>query len=139
MPVLSLPYCVACTLSRSEIQRQGTGKAAAGHAEAAAARARTAAAAASKAGCTGETKVIYGGSFSVTGCHSLYQLVDHGLFCTQVEPVHAGPHLPAAKRRKAQEREDLRQLQDEYALLRKVKKGKITTAEFDKATGLDLD
>lgn len=57
----------------------------------------------------------------------------------QAEAVSAQPHLPAAKRRKAQERDDLRQLQDEYALLRKVKKGKITSAEFDKATGLDLD
>ncbi|KAL4433585.1 hypothetical protein ABPG75_000026 [Micractinium tetrahymenae] len=57
----------------------------------------------------------------------------------QVAQVQGGTHLPAAKRRKAQEKEDTQQLQDEYALLRKMKKGKMTAAEFDKATGLDLD
>ena len=38
-------------------------------------------------------------------------------------------HLPAAKRRKQQDREDLLQLQDEYTLLRKVKKGKMSASE----------
>lgn len=57
----------------------------------------------------------------------------------QADAVQAVPHLPAAKRRKAQEREDLRQLHDEYALLRKVKKGKLTAADFDRATGLNFD
>ncbi|KAL4439653.1 hypothetical protein ABPG75_002654 [Micractinium tetrahymenae] len=59
--------------------------------------------------------------------------------CKFIFRLQAGTHLPAAKRRKAQEKEDMQQLQDEYALLRKMKKGKMTAAEFDKATGLDLD
>ena len=45
-------------------------------------------------------------------------------------------HLPAAKRRKQQEREDLEALQKEYSLLRKLKKKKISAHEFDVATGL---
>ncbi|PSC74559.1 DEAD-box ATP-dependent RNA helicase 18 isoform A [Micractinium conductrix] len=54
------------------------------------------------------------------------------------QAVQPEEHLPAAKRRKQQDREDLLQLQDEYTLLRKVKKGKMSASEFDAATGLDF-
>ena len=48
-------------------------------------------------------------------------------------------HLPAAKRRKQREREELEELEHDYALLRKLKKGKITAREYDVAAGLSSD
>ncbi|KAL4854014.1 DEAD-box ATP-dependent RNA helicase 18 [Chlorella vulgaris] len=43
-------------------------------------------------------------------------------------------HLPAAKRRKMQEKNDLDELQRDYSLLRKFNKGKLSAAEFEAAT-----
>lgn len=48
-------------------------------------------------------------------------------------------HLPAAKRRKQREREELEELEKDYALLRKLKKGKITAHEYDVAAGLSSE
>ncbi|KAI7845551.1 hypothetical protein COHA_000842 [Chlorella ohadii] len=42
-------------------------------------------------------------------------------------------HLPAAKRRKQREREEMEEMEKDYALLRKLKRGKITAHEFDAA------
>lgn len=43
-------------------------------------------------------------------------------------------HLPAAKRRKLQDKEDLDELQRDYSLMRRLKKGKISVAEFELET-----
>lgn len=48
-------------------------------------------------------------------------------------------HLPAAKRRKQREREEMEELQKDYALLKQLKRGKITAHEFDVAAGLVSD
>lgn len=48
-------------------------------------------------------------------------------------------HLPAAKRRKQREREEMEEMEKDYALLRKLKRGKITAHEFDVAAGLASD
>lgn len=48
-------------------------------------------------------------------------------------------HLPAAKRRKLREREEYEEMEKDYALLRKLKKGKITAHEFDVAAGLSSE
>lgn len=45
-------------------------------------------------------------------------------------------HLPAAKRRKQREREEAEELDNDYKLLKKLKRGKITAREFDIAAGL---
>jgi ATP-dependent RNA helicase DDX55/SPB4 len=50
-----------------------------------------------------------------------------------------GARLPAAKRRQLEGRQELDELAEEYALLRKLKKGKISAREFDAATGLSDD
>ena len=44
--------------------------------------------------------------------------------------------MPAVKRRKLQEQGDLEDLQREYTLLKRLKKGKLSAHEFDVATGL---
>ena len=54
--------------------------------------------------------------------------------CAQKPEVH----LPAAKRRKLQEREDMDDLQRDYSLLRRLKKGRITEQEFDEAYEADV-
>ena len=48
----------------------------------------------------------------------------------------AGERLTAAKRRKLQQRDELEELDHEYTLLKKLKKGKLSEHEFDVATGL---
>ncbi|PRW20639.1 DEAD-box ATP-dependent RNA helicase 18 isoform A [Chlorella sorokiniana] len=48
-------------------------------------------------------------------------------------------HLPAAKRRKQREREELEEMDREYALLTKLRRGKITAHEYDVAAGLASD
>jgi ATP-dependent RNA helicase DDX55/SPB4 len=45
--------------------------------------------------------------------------------------------LPAAKRQLQQHREDLKDLEDDYRLLKKLKKGNITQAAYDAAMNLD--
>ncbi|EFN51763.1 hypothetical protein CHLNCDRAFT_59105 [Chlorella variabilis] len=57
----------------------------------------------------------------------------------QPEQQHKAPlkpevHLPAAKRRKLQDKEDLDELQRDYSLMRRLKKGKISVAEFELET-----
>ena len=49
------------------------------------------------------------------------------------------PRLTAAKRRQLEARQELDELNDEYALLRKLKKGKISEKEYDIAAGLSDD
>jgi ATP-dependent RNA helicase DDX55/SPB4 len=49
------------------------------------------------------------------------------------------PRLTAAKRRQLEARQEFNELNDEYALLRKLKKGKITQREYDVAAGLSDD
>jgi ATP-dependent RNA helicase DDX55/SPB4 len=51
----------------------------------------------------------------------------------------AGERLTAAKRRKLQQRDELEELDHEYTLLKKLKKGKLSEHEFDVATGLSED
>lgn len=46
--------------------------------------------------------------------------------------------LPAAKRKTLQHREDLAGLDDDYRLLKKLKKGKISDAEYLEAMNVDL-
>lgn len=46
--------------------------------------------------------------------------------------------LPAAKRNKMQHREDMADLDDDYRLLKKLKKGKISDAEYLEAMNVDL-
>lgn len=45
-------------------------------------------------------------------------------------------HLPAAKRRKQREREEAQEMDKDYRLLKKLKRGKISAREFDVAAGL---
>lgn len=56
------------------------------------------------------------------------------------QPRPAAPqpevHLPAARRRKLQERDDIEEMQSDYALLKKLKRGKISTRQFEVAAGL---
>lgn len=54
-------------------------------------------------------------------------------------PVVVQPRLTAAKRRQLEARQELDELNDEYALLRKLKKGKISEREYDVAAGLSED
>jgi len=49
------------------------------------------------------------------------------------------PRLTAAKRRQLEARQEFIELNDEYALLRKLKKGKISQREYDVAAGLSSD
>ncbi|KAL4544588.1 hypothetical protein Ndes2526B_g00544 [Nannochloris sp. 'desiccata'] len=49
------------------------------------------------------------------------------------------PRLTAAKRRQLEARQEFNELNDEYALLRKLKKGKISQREYDVAAGLSSD
>mmetsp|Transcript_10335 Transcript_10335/g.19062 ORF Transcript_10335/g.19062 Transcript_10335/m.19062 type:complete len:659 (-) Transcript_10335:270-2246(-) len=56
----------------------------------------------------------------------------------QVAPT-AGCRLTADKRRKLQKKEEMDDLNDEYALLKKLKKGKISQKEYDKRTGILSD
>jgi ATP-dependent RNA helicase DDX55/SPB4 len=49
------------------------------------------------------------------------------------------PRLTAAKRRQLEARQEFNELNDEYALLRKLKKGKISQREYDVAAGLSDD
>ncbi|GAX83788.1 hypothetical protein CEUSTIGMA_g11213.t1 [Chlamydomonas eustigma] len=51
----------------------------------------------------------------------------------------AGERLTAVKRRQLQQRDELQDLTQEYALLKKLKKGKITQHEFNLATGLSSE
>eukprot|EP00798_Chlamydomonas_sp_ICE-L_P018836 gene18836-25384_t len=51
----------------------------------------------------------------------------------------AGERLPAAKRRRLQEKDETEELGREYMLLKKLKRGKITQRQFDAATGLTDD
>lgn len=44
--------------------------------------------------------------------------------------------LPAAKRQLHQAREDREDLDDDYRLLRRLKKGKVSSAEYDRSIGL---
>jgi ATP-dependent RNA helicase DDX55/SPB4 len=53
--------------------------------------------------------------------------------------VDAGQRLPAAKRRQLEMRQEFEDLNDEYALLRKLKRGKISQREYDVAVGLSSD
>lgn len=46
--------------------------------------------------------------------------------------------LPAAKRKMLQNREDMADLDDDYRLLKKLKKGKISDAEYVEAMNMDL-
>lgn len=57
---------------------------------------------------------------------------------TKVRSV-ALPKLPVAKRRQLEARQEFLELQDEYALLKKLKKGKISEREYDAATGVASD
>ncbi|WIA21355.1 hypothetical protein OEZ85_000576 [Tetradesmus obliquus] len=50
-----------------------------------------------------------------------------------------GARLTAAKRRQLQARDELAELQHDYSMLRKLKKGKISEHAFDVATGLSSD
>lgn len=50
----------------------------------------------------------------------------------------ANVRLTAAKRRTLETRQELADLQDDYALLRKLKKGKISQEEYDQATDIDM-
>jgi ATP-dependent RNA helicase DDX55/SPB4 len=49
------------------------------------------------------------------------------------------PRLTAAKRRQLEARQEFNELNDEYALLRKLKKGKISQRQYDVAAGLSSD
>jgi len=49
------------------------------------------------------------------------------------------PRLTAAKRRQLEARQEFNELNDEYALLRKLKKGKISQRDYDVAAGLSSD
>jgi ATP-dependent RNA helicase DDX55/SPB4 len=51
----------------------------------------------------------------------------------------AAPRLTAAKRRQLENRQELGEMNDDYALLKKLKKGKISEREFDVAAGLTDD
>jgi hypothetical protein len=55
------------------------------------------------------------------------------------EAPAAGARLTGATRRKLQARDELQELQEEYALLKKLKRGKLTQHEYDVATGLSSD
>ena len=57
----------------------------------------------------------------------------------QMQTSKPVPHvrLTAAKRRMLETRQELAELHDDYALLRKLKKGKITQAEYDASTDID--
>ena len=61
----------------------------------------------------------------------------HALQLQQQQQAEA--HMPAVKRRKLQERGDLEDLQKEYTLLKRLKKGKMTQHEYNVATGLSSD
>lgn len=50
-----------------------------------------------------------------------------------------GARLTAAKRRQLQARDELAELQHDYSMLKKLKKGKISEHAFDVATGLSSD
>lgn len=50
-----------------------------------------------------------------------------------------GARLTATKRRQLQARDELAELQHDYSMLRKLKKGKISEHAFDVATGLSSD
>lgn len=50
----------------------------------------------------------------------------------------ANVRLTATKRRTLETRQELADLHDDYALLRKLKKGKISQEEYDQATDIDI-
>ena len=52
-------------------------------------------------------------------------------------PTTTKIRLPAAKRRTLESRQELADLDDDYALWKKLKRGKITKAEYDAATDMD--
>jgi ATP-dependent RNA helicase DDX55/SPB4 len=54
----------------------------------------------------------------------------------QAQDQAAGNRLTAFKRRQLQQRDELEELQTEYRLLQKLKRGKISGHDFDVATGL---
>ena len=47
--------------------------------------------------------------------------------------------MPAVRRRKLQDRGDLEDLQREYTLLKRLKRGKMTQHEYNVATGLSSE
>jgi ATP-dependent RNA helicase DDX55/SPB4 len=51
----------------------------------------------------------------------------------------SGERLPAAKRRKLQARDEMAELEADYRLLKKVRRGKLSEHEFDVAAGLSSD
>jgi ATP-dependent RNA helicase DDX55/SPB4 len=57
----------------------------------------------------------------------------------QQQQHKSGERLPAAKRRKLQARDEMAELEADYRLLKKVRRGKLSEHEFDVAAGLSSD
>jgi ATP-dependent RNA helicase DDX55/SPB4 len=57
----------------------------------------------------------------------------------RLQQIVVQPRLTAAKRRNLEARQELEELNDDYALLRKLKKGKISQREYELATGEGLE